>query len=576
MNLQRFSRPAALLVLLAALAGISAGARADEALPSKVLRRIKAATVFVRVQAGRVGASGTGFVFKVEGKTAYIATNEHVVVPPAAVPAAPGKEASPAPRVAQRTEPPVVAVVFGSGTGEERLVRAEVLAVDKASDLAVLKVSGVERLPEPLVFEGVPAPEETMTVYMIGYPFGSTLALPRTNPAVTIGKGTVTALRLDARKELTLIQIEAEVHPGNSGGPVVDTQGRLVGITRAKVRDTRIGLVIPASRLGQLLNGRPVHIDMNLLRRGKRLDLAVNLRLFDPYRRVRSATLHFVPLGSLEGKAPRAGRLLSDLPGGKKVALRLADQVGRAALAAPRAEDGALTLAYQVTWTDTRGDTYTTPLLTRRLLLPGMRDVAPEGLPRALGPRELRELLTELRSEEPAEAAGAARRLAGVRPDAARRKEVVAALRPLLDNPAASVREGAVRALSVWGDQGTGLALARKVDDENPSVRAAALVALSRYRGPRAAAAVARRLKSETDRSLAVRVLRVIGRAAEKPMLKLLDERNERVVVAACEVLQEVGTAGSVRRLQELEKGTRSPRVRKAARAARTAILLRQ
>src|SRR5438046_133142 len=84
---------------------------------------------------------------------------------------------------------------------------------------------------------------------------GTALSTTRGNPAVTVGKGTVSSLREDEAGEVAVVQIDGDINPGNSGGPVVDGQGRLVGIAVAKITGTRIGLAIPPSELTKMLDG---------------------------------------------------------------------------------------------------------------------------------------------------------------------------------------------------------------------------------------------------------------------------------------------------------------------------------
>jgi hypothetical protein len=57
-------------------------AAAPTALPAGVLRDVKGATVFVKVEAGAASGSGSGFIIKTEGMTGYVVTNHHVVTPP--------------------------------------------------------------------------------------------------------------------------------------------------------------------------------------------------------------------------------------------------------------------------------------------------------------------------------------------------------------------------------------------------------------------------------------------------------------------------------------------------------------
>src|SRR5207302_2982421 len=108
-------------------------------------------------------------------------------------------------------------------------VPAQVLAADKERDLAILRVKGVKNLPKPLNLAAKVELVETMGVYIFGFPFGEALAGRKGNPAITVGKGSVSSIREDDRGETKIVQIDGDVNPGNSGGPVVDDKGRLVG-----------------------------------------------------------------------------------------------------------------------------------------------------------------------------------------------------------------------------------------------------------------------------------------------------------------------------------------------------------
>ena len=51
-------------------------ARAEDVIPPKTLATIKAATVFIKVEAGGMSGSGSGFVIKTDGDTAYVCGND--------------------------------------------------------------------------------------------------------------------------------------------------------------------------------------------------------------------------------------------------------------------------------------------------------------------------------------------------------------------------------------------------------------------------------------------------------------------------------------------------------------------
>ncbi|HEV3262195.1 MAG TPA: trypsin-like peptidase domain-containing protein [Gemmataceae bacterium] len=269
----------------------------------ETLDRIKSATVFIKLRAGTMEATGSGFVMRVKGDTGYVVTNHHVISPTPDEPDArdqprvpradwplmprsprfirprfgmhpfPRPPLIPFPEMPQLPTPPGfnpqvqpaapagpadVTIVFRSGTAKESSVRAQVIASDADRDLAILKVQGVQGLPMPIDTDAGPNPVETMPVLVFGFPFGEALSLNKGNPAITVTKGSVSSIRLNDQGELGKVQIDGDLNPGNSGGPVVDERGRLVGVAVAKVRGTHIGLAIPAAVLKKLLAAQPV------------------------------------------------------------------------------------------------------------------------------------------------------------------------------------------------------------------------------------------------------------------------------------------------------------------------------
>src|SRR5262249_45574420 len=144
----------------------------DQNIPAQVLQEIKRATVFVKVRAGQLAGSGSGFLIKTEGGTGYVVTNHHVIKPPVR----PGRRGNPAPV-------PRITSVFNSGTGNEKSVPAQIVAADPARDLAVLKVAGVKDLPRPIDLNQQAEISETMPVFIFGFPFGEMLATSKGSPA---------------------------------------------------------------------------------------------------------------------------------------------------------------------------------------------------------------------------------------------------------------------------------------------------------------------------------------------------------------------------------------------------------
>jgi S1-C subfamily serine protease len=100
-------------------------------------------------------------------------------------------------------------------------------------------------LPRPVEFRETPDRVETMPVYTFGYPFGEALSTSHGNPAITVGRASVSSIRRDDFGRLVAVQIDGALNPGNSGGPVVDVKGRLIGVAVSTIRRAHIGQVIP-------------------------------------------------------------------------------------------------------------------------------------------------------------------------------------------------------------------------------------------------------------------------------------------------------------------------------------------
>ena len=300
-------------------------ARGDGPIPPALLGKLKAATVFIKVSVGRGQGTGSGFVLQVDGNTALIVTNNHVATPPAKY--GPASDAQ-------------YELVFHSGRKNEFSLKGELVAGDKDHDLALMRVSGVlghSDFPAALNTTDKAPLAETMPVYVFGFPFGEMLATSKGNPAVTIGKGTISSLREDDAGDAAFIQIDGDVNPGNSGGPVVDARGRLVGVTVAKIKNTNIGLAIPSVELKRMLGGRLSNLEFRQTgQSGGSVELEVRGTLIDPMDRVTGSTLIMVRSDELKEKpAVGAGGKWSTLPGGDKVELRIAGRAVSGAVKLP-------------------------------------------------------------------------------------------------------------------------------------------------------------------------------------------------------------------------------------------------
>jgi len=195
-------------------------------------KREPAGSSYSEDQASGVTSSGSGFVVNEDG---HIVTNAHVV-----------KGCS------------SVTVVQGLALRRS----ARILEVSEFTDLAVLKVDEV--LPNAVVFRTTSLPSLGESIVVFGYPLIGVLS-DQGNLTV----GNLTALS-GIRGDPSNFQISAPVQPGNSGGPVLDSGGRLIGVVVSKLDalavagltediPQNVNFAIKSSVLENLLQSRSVN-----------------------------------------------------------------------------------------------------------------------------------------------------------------------------------------------------------------------------------------------------------------------------------------------------------------------------
>ena len=161
-------------------------------------------------------AQGSGFVLDRQG---HIATNQHVVAGASSI-----------------------SVSFWNGTSLD----AKIVGTDPSTDLAVIKVDAPESLLTPLRLADSSAVGVGDAVLAFGSPFGL---------EGTVTSGIVSALhrQMTAPNNFTItdtIQTDAAINHGNSGGPLLDRQGRVIGINAQIESDSGgsdgVGFAIPS------------------------------------------------------------------------------------------------------------------------------------------------------------------------------------------------------------------------------------------------------------------------------------------------------------------------------------------
>ena len=199
-------------------------------------------------------ATGSGFIVSPSG---YVLTNHHVVA---------GREYTvpsrqlDVPEVKVRLEVKRIEVVVGADAGSpERVLEASLVADDPALDLALLSV-GASDLPS-LPLGDSDSLELGQPVTAWGYPLGHAVEVGRERPReavprVAASPGSVAALRPDEEGGARYIQTDVTLNAGNSGGPLLDADGYVVGIVRMKLaRADHVGFAIPVNLAKDFLEG---------------------------------------------------------------------------------------------------------------------------------------------------------------------------------------------------------------------------------------------------------------------------------------------------------------------------------
>ena len=166
---------------------------------AEIIKRVKPATVFIETTEG----VGSGMIIDVDG---YILTNAHVV-----------------------EDVSVAKIKLSDG----RTLTASVIGRDENIDLAILKISGSNFSKVELGNSDEVAQGDE--VFTLGYPFGL-------EGDVSFKEGTISSRISD--ESSTYLETSAEIHPGNSGGPLVNKYGEVIGVNTAVLGSSIKGIAI--------------------------------------------------------------------------------------------------------------------------------------------------------------------------------------------------------------------------------------------------------------------------------------------------------------------------------------------
>lgn len=176
--------------------------------------------------------TGSGAIYKVDGDTAFVFTNNHVIE---------GSDS--------------IEVMFKDG----KRVQATVIGADVWTDLAVLSIdaSEVSAVAEFGDSDNLTVGEPAIA---IGSPLGTNFASSVTSGIISAVERTVpvdTNMDGEMDWEMTAIQTDAAINPGNSGGPLINIAGQVIGINSMKISSSTIegmGFAIPSNDAVDIIN----------------------------------------------------------------------------------------------------------------------------------------------------------------------------------------------------------------------------------------------------------------------------------------------------------------------------------
>ncbi len=176
-------------------------------------------------QVTSTSVTGTGFIISSDG---YIMTNYHVV------------------EDAYEGGYDITVMMY-----DESEYTAEIIGFDEDSDIAILKIDATDLVPAELGDS-----DELVVgdqIFAVGNPLGE-LTYTMTSGIVSATNRTITT---EEGVAMNMFQIDAAVNSGNSGGPVYNTAGQVVGIVTAKYSSTGVeglGFAIPINEAIHIAN----------------------------------------------------------------------------------------------------------------------------------------------------------------------------------------------------------------------------------------------------------------------------------------------------------------------------------
>ena len=143
--------------------------------------------------------------------------------------------------------------------GEQKAL-AEIVAQDKQNDVAILKVYGMEKTIEPLPLGDPRKATLGQAVSTVGFPMPNLMGV-----SPKAGEGIINSLT-GIQDDIRLFQVSIPIQPGNSGGPLLNEKGQVIGIISSKLNElyainykgTIMQNVNYAVKISYLMNASPI------------------------------------------------------------------------------------------------------------------------------------------------------------------------------------------------------------------------------------------------------------------------------------------------------------------------------
>lgn len=194
----------------------------DNSIKEAISKVYDAVVLVENYQKGSLAGTGTGFVYKEDDNYGYVITNHHVI-----------ESAN------------TIKITNNNG----QVVEATLLGSDAYADIAVLRIDKEAVMQVAEIADSADS-EIGDTVFTVGSPLGSEY-MGTVTKGILSGKDRTVEVTLSNNSgyAMQVLQTDAAINPGNSGGPLVNMNGKVIGVNSMKLSNTKIegmGFAIPS------------------------------------------------------------------------------------------------------------------------------------------------------------------------------------------------------------------------------------------------------------------------------------------------------------------------------------------